>query len=182
MYMITFRFACKEETRIMYACMHFPHKKKHNLSGRCVGISTEKRRELKAAGIDMTKRKKKSKGIDYSAEIPFHHKAPLGFYTQVYSVCVCVLYICTPILHTGMCCVCVCVVHVYAIRLLSDSTHKHVLCVCVVHLYANCTHRHVLCVCVCVVHVYAIRLLSDSTHRHLLCMCVCVVYGVHICM
>jgi hypothetical protein len=22
------------------------------------------------------------KGIDYSAEIPFHHKAPLGFYSQ----------------------------------------------------------------------------------------------------
>lgn len=44
---------------------------------------TEKRRELKAAGIDMSKRKKKMKGIDYSAEIPFHHKAPLGFYIKV---------------------------------------------------------------------------------------------------
>eukprot|EP00285_Hemiselmis_virescens_P011097 CAMPEP_0173405382 /NCGR_PEP_ID=MMETSP1356-20130122/61755_1 /TAXON_ID=77927 ORGANISM="Hemiselmis virescens, Strain PCC157" /NCGR_SAMPLE_ID=MMETSP1356 /ASSEMBLY_ACC=CAM_ASM_000847 /LENGTH=397 /DNA_ID=CAMNT_0014366181 /DNA_START=98 /DNA_END=1287 /DNA_ORIENTATION=- len=45
--------------------------------------SLQKRRELKAAGIDMAKVKKKKKhGIDYSAEIPFHHKAPLGFYTQ----------------------------------------------------------------------------------------------------
>mmetsp|Transcript_43226 Transcript_43226/g.102084 ORF Transcript_43226/g.102084 Transcript_43226/m.102084 type:complete len:787 (-) Transcript_43226:197-2557(-) len=42
--------------------------------------SLQKRRELKAAGIDMTKRKKKSKHIDYSAEIPFEHKAPLGFF------------------------------------------------------------------------------------------------------
>ncbi|KAJ3409406.1 CDC5 cell division cycle 5-like protein [Chytridiales sp. JEL 0842] len=39
----------------------------------------QKRRELKAAGID-TKLKVKRKGMDYNADIPFHKRAPAGFY------------------------------------------------------------------------------------------------------
>jgi pre-mRNA-splicing factor CDC5/CEF1 len=39
----------------------------------------QKRRELKAAGIGGDY-KRRIKGIDYNAEIPFHHKAPAGFY------------------------------------------------------------------------------------------------------
>ncbi|KNA17489.1 hypothetical protein SOVF_079380 [Spinacia oleracea] len=42
--------------------------------------SLQKRRELKAAGIDVTQRKRKSKGIDYNVEIPFEKRAPPGFY------------------------------------------------------------------------------------------------------
>uniref|UniRef100_A0A6B2KY67 Uncharacterized protein n=1 Tax=Arcella intermedia TaxID=1963864 RepID=A0A6B2KY67_9EUKA len=41
----------------------------------------QKRRELKAAGISVHKRRKKKKGIDYNAEIPFHHRAAPGFYS-----------------------------------------------------------------------------------------------------
>lgn len=40
----------------------------------------QKRRELKAAGIDVAERKRKIKGIDYTKEIPFQRKAPAGFY------------------------------------------------------------------------------------------------------
>eukprot|EP01134_Creolimax_fragrantissima_P007395 CFRG7395T1 len=41
----------------------------------------QKRRELRAAGIDIKKRFKKNKHrIDYNAEIPFEKKVPLGFY------------------------------------------------------------------------------------------------------
>ncbi|KAL5547358.1 hypothetical protein UlMin_007045 [Ulmus minor] len=40
--------------------------------------SLQKRRELKAAGIPFEKRKRK--GIDYNAEIPFEKKPPPGFY------------------------------------------------------------------------------------------------------
>lgn len=39
----------------------------------------QKRRELKAAGIGGDY-KRRIRGIDYNAEIPFHHKAPAGFY------------------------------------------------------------------------------------------------------
>ncbi|KAJ0265877.1 hypothetical protein HA466_0020950 [Hirschfeldia incana] len=47
--------------------------------------SLQKRRELKAAGIDDGKlRKSKGKGIDYSAEIPFEKRAPAGFYDTAY--------------------------------------------------------------------------------------------------
>eukprot|EP01114_Cavostelium_apophysatum_P004854 TRINITY_DN1527_c0_g1_i1.p1 TRINITY_DN1527_c0_g1~~TRINITY_DN1527_c0_g1_i1.p1 ORF type:complete len:786 (+),score=271.83 TRINITY_DN1527_c0_g1_i1:252-2609(+) len=42
--------------------------------------SLQKRRELKAAGIDVPKQKKKQKGIDYSKEIPFQKKPAPGFY------------------------------------------------------------------------------------------------------
>ncbi|XP_047325667.1 cell division cycle 5-like protein [Impatiens glandulifera] len=42
--------------------------------------SLQKRRELKAAGIDNRKRKRKRKGIDYNAEIPFEKRPPPGFY------------------------------------------------------------------------------------------------------
>lgn len=40
----------------------------------------QKRRELKAAGIDVPDRKRKIKGIDYNKEIPFQKKAPAGFF------------------------------------------------------------------------------------------------------
>ncbi|GMH16590.1 hypothetical protein Nepgr_018431 [Nepenthes gracilis] len=42
--------------------------------------SLQKRRELKAAGIDVRKRKRKRRGIDYNAEIPFEKMPPPGFY------------------------------------------------------------------------------------------------------
>lgn len=42
--------------------------------------SLQKRRELKAAGIDVRQRKRKRKGIDYNAEIPFEKRPPSGFY------------------------------------------------------------------------------------------------------
>ncbi|XP_008801722.2 cell division cycle 5-like protein [Phoenix dactylifera] len=42
--------------------------------------SLQKRRELKAAGIDTRKRKRKRKGIDYNAEIPFEKRPLPGFY------------------------------------------------------------------------------------------------------
>uniref|UniRef100_A0A7N0TVM6 Cell division cycle 5-like protein n=1 Tax=Kalanchoe fedtschenkoi TaxID=63787 RepID=A0A7N0TVM6_KALFE len=42
--------------------------------------SLQKKRELKAAGIDNRHRKRKRKGIDYNAEIPFEKKPPPGFY------------------------------------------------------------------------------------------------------
>lgn len=40
----------------------------------------QKRRELKAAGVDVNKRRKRKNQIDYATEVPFEHKAPLGFY------------------------------------------------------------------------------------------------------
>eukprot|EP00307_Rebecca_sp_RCC1486_P009280 CAMPEP_0119426538 /NCGR_PEP_ID=MMETSP1335-20130426/36539_1 /TAXON_ID=259385 /ORGANISM="Chrysoculter rhomboideus, Strain RCC1486" /LENGTH=391 /DNA_ID=CAMNT_0007452133 /DNA_START=1 /DNA_END=1173 /DNA_ORIENTATION=+ len=40
----------------------------------------QKRRELKAAGIDISSRKKKSKGIDLNAEVPFERRVPVGFF------------------------------------------------------------------------------------------------------
>ncbi|KAH9319779.1 hypothetical protein KI387_021548, partial [Taxus chinensis] len=42
--------------------------------------SLQKRRELKAAGIEGKQRKRKRKGIDYNAEIPFEKKPPPGFF------------------------------------------------------------------------------------------------------
>jgi len=43
--------------------------------------SLQKKRELKAAGVDITRiKRRKNKEIDYGAEVPFEHKAPLGFY------------------------------------------------------------------------------------------------------
>ncbi|XP_021734559.1 cell division cycle 5-like protein [Chenopodium quinoa] len=45
--------------------------------------SLQKRRELKAAGIDVRQRKRKRKGIDYNAEIPFEKRPPPGFYDVV---------------------------------------------------------------------------------------------------
>ncbi|KAI4350098.1 hypothetical protein L6164_010619 [Bauhinia variegata] len=42
--------------------------------------SLQKKRELKAAGIDIRKRKRKRKGIDYNAEIPFEKRPPPGFF------------------------------------------------------------------------------------------------------
>ena len=42
--------------------------------------SLQKRRELRAAGIDVFKKKKRKRGVDYNAEIPFEKKAPTGFF------------------------------------------------------------------------------------------------------
>ncbi|KAL8518249.1 hypothetical protein ACS0TY_009568 [Phlomoides rotata] len=42
--------------------------------------SLQKRRELKAAGIDVRHKKRKRRGIDYNAEIPFEKRPPPGFY------------------------------------------------------------------------------------------------------
>ncbi|KAJ1409351.1 SANT/Myb domain [Sesbania bispinosa] len=42
--------------------------------------SLQKKRELKAAGIDIRHRKRKRKGIDYNAEIPFEKRPPPGFF------------------------------------------------------------------------------------------------------
>ncbi|GKV12498.1 hypothetical protein SLEP1_g23632 [Rubroshorea leprosula] len=42
--------------------------------------SLQKRRELKAAGIDTRQRKRKRRGIDYNAEIPFEKRPPPGFF------------------------------------------------------------------------------------------------------
>ncbi|XP_063298135.1 cell division cycle 5-like protein [Pelobates fuscus] len=40
----------------------------------------QKRRELRAAGIDIQKKRKKKRGVDYNAEIPFQKKPAPGFY------------------------------------------------------------------------------------------------------
>ncbi|XP_062303613.1 cell division cycle 5-like protein [Osmerus eperlanus] len=40
----------------------------------------QKRRELRAAGIDVQKKRKKKRGVDYNAEIPFEKKPSQGFY------------------------------------------------------------------------------------------------------
>ncbi|CAK9162307.1 unnamed protein product [Ilex paraguariensis] len=42
--------------------------------------SLQKRRELKAAGINTRQRRRKRRGIDYNTEIPFEKKPPPGFY------------------------------------------------------------------------------------------------------
>eukprot|EP00898_Chlorokybus_atmophyticus_P003250 jgi/Chlat1/3926/Chrsp26S04028 len=42
--------------------------------------SLQKRRELKASGLDHGRRRRKPKGVDYLAEIPFEKKPPPGFY------------------------------------------------------------------------------------------------------
>ncbi|GMP22192.1 hypothetical protein CsSME_00000318 [Camellia sinensis var. sinensis] len=42
--------------------------------------SLQKRRELKAAGIQTRQKKRKRRGIDYNAEIPFEKKPPPGFF------------------------------------------------------------------------------------------------------
>ncbi|KAJ7973552.1 Cell division cycle 5-related protein [Quillaja saponaria] len=42
--------------------------------------SLQKKRELKAAGIDVRHRKRKRRGIDYNAEIPFEKRPPPGFF------------------------------------------------------------------------------------------------------
>lgn len=40
----------------------------------------QKRRELRAAGIEVTSRRKKKRGVDYNAEIPFEKRPAIGFY------------------------------------------------------------------------------------------------------
>ncbi|CAH1967453.1 unnamed protein product [Acanthoscelides obtectus] len=40
----------------------------------------QKRRELRAAGIEVAQRRKKKRGVDYNAEIPFEKRPALGFY------------------------------------------------------------------------------------------------------
>ncbi|XP_063217197.1 cell division cycle 5-like protein [Bacillus rossius redtenbacheri] len=40
----------------------------------------QKRRELRAAGIELAPRKKKKRGVDYNAEIPFEKRPAPGFY------------------------------------------------------------------------------------------------------
>ena len=42
--------------------------------------SLQKRRELRAAGIPIRKKRLKKRKIDYNAEIPFEKRAALGFY------------------------------------------------------------------------------------------------------
>ena len=42
--------------------------------------SLQKRRELKAAGIEFGRRFRRVRGIDYNKEIPFHRHDPAGFY------------------------------------------------------------------------------------------------------
>ena len=42
--------------------------------------SLQKRRELRAAGIDQNNRGRKRKGIDYNAEIPFEKRPAKGFH------------------------------------------------------------------------------------------------------
>ena len=42
--------------------------------------SLQKRRELKAAGIEIRKRRRKRGRIDYNAEIPFEKKPAVGFH------------------------------------------------------------------------------------------------------
>lgn len=40
----------------------------------------QKRRELRAAGIELPPKRKKRKGVDYNAEIPFEKRPASGFY------------------------------------------------------------------------------------------------------
>lgn len=40
----------------------------------------QKRRELRAAGIEVRARRKKKRGVDYNAEVPFEKRPALGFY------------------------------------------------------------------------------------------------------
>ncbi|KRT79782.1 hypothetical protein AMK59_6609 [Oryctes borbonicus] len=40
----------------------------------------QKRRELRAAGIEVTSRRKKKRGVDYNAEVPFEKRPTPGFY------------------------------------------------------------------------------------------------------
>lgn len=40
----------------------------------------QKRRELRAAGIELAPRKKKKRGVDYNAEIPFEKQPQPGFH------------------------------------------------------------------------------------------------------
>lgn len=40
----------------------------------------QKRRELRAAGIEQAPRRKKRKGVDYNEEIPFEKRPALGFH------------------------------------------------------------------------------------------------------
>ncbi|CAL4063565.1 unnamed protein product, partial [Meganyctiphanes norvegica] len=42
--------------------------------------SLQKRRELRAAGIDLPQKRKKRKGVDYNEEIPFEKRPASGFY------------------------------------------------------------------------------------------------------
>ncbi|KAK7108189.1 cell division cycle 5-like protein [Littorina saxatilis] len=42
--------------------------------------SLQKRRELRAAGIEVRAKRKKKRGVDYNTEIPFEKKPALGFY------------------------------------------------------------------------------------------------------
>ncbi|KAI8617408.1 pre-mRNA splicing factor component-domain-containing protein [Chytriomyces sp. MP71] len=42
--------------------------------------SLQKRRELKAAGIETGMKPKKKRGMDYNADIPFQKRAPVGFF------------------------------------------------------------------------------------------------------
>ena len=55
--------------------------------------SLQKRRELKAAGIELKQHKKKRKYLDYNAEIPFERPIPAGFY-DIRCVCCCVCSVC----------------------------------------------------------------------------------------
>ncbi|MEJ1285127.1 hypothetical protein NN561_016117 [Cricetulus griseus] len=54
-------------------------KEKQLEEARRLGV-LHKRQELRAAGIEIQKKRKKKRGVDYNAEIPFEKKPALGFY------------------------------------------------------------------------------------------------------
>ena len=61
--------------------------------------SLQKRRELRAAGIEVRAKRRKTRGVDYNAEIPFEKKPASGFY-DTSQVCVATRY------HFTHCCYC----------------------------------------------------------------------------
>ncbi|KAL8560788.1 CDC5 cell division cycle 5-like protein [Nucella lapillus] len=46
---------------------------------RCL-VALQKRRELRAAGIEVRQKRKRKRGVDYNAEIPFEKKPAAGFF------------------------------------------------------------------------------------------------------
>lgn len=66
-------------------CSDAQNYKRHNLTFLifcCRRLAAlQKRRELRAAGIDVQKKRKKKRGVDYNAEIPFEKKpAPVRYH------------------------------------------------------------------------------------------------------
>lgn len=67
-YSVTRSVRYRKKTELIYIC----------LLRRLAAL--QKRRELRAAGIEIQKKRKKKRGVDYNAEIPFEKKPALGFY------------------------------------------------------------------------------------------------------